>query len=102
MRFASGTFRRTRGRGRPDRAMRQACRSLSADFTAVARAEIAEAMLEPTLKVEAEIGLSEATLALAREIARLAPYGQGNPTPVLACRGVKIVDCRTSGRITNT
>ena len=67
------------------------------EFTAVARAEIAEAMLEPTLKVEAEIALGEATLALSREIARLAPYGQANPAPVLACRGVRVVDRRTVG-----
>ena len=67
------------------------------EFAAVARAEIADTMLQPTLRVDAEIGLAEVSLALAREIARLAPYGQGNPAPVLACRGIKVVDSRVVG-----
>jgi len=66
-------------------------------FSAVARAEIAATALDPTLRVVAEIGLAQTDLSLAKEIARLAPYGQGNPTPVLTCRGVKVADCRGVG-----
>ncbi|MGE5550059.1 MAG: single-stranded-DNA-specific exonuclease RecJ [Bacteroidota bacterium] len=66
-------------------------------FGEVARAAIPATALEPTLRVEGQIGLPEATLALAKEIARLAPYGQGNPMPVLACRGAKVLDCRGVG-----
>lgn len=66
-------------------------------FGAVARSAITESMMEPVLRVEAEVGLIDASLALAREIARLAPHGPGNPTPVLACRDLKLVDCRGVG-----
>ena len=67
------------------------------DFTALAREEIDQTALEPTLRVDAEIELAEAGLGLARELTRLAPFGQGNPTPVLACRGVKVLDSRGVG-----
>ena len=67
------------------------------EFTAMARAEIAASMLQPTLKIEAEINLAEANLGLARELMLLAPFGSGNPAPVLASRSLKPVDLRTIG-----
>ncbi|MCL6613232.1 MAG: single-stranded-DNA-specific exonuclease RecJ [Firmicutes bacterium] len=66
-------------------------------FAAVARASIPPSLLEPSLRIEAEVDLAEADLALAREVARLAPYGPGNPAPVLACREVRVLDCRGVG-----
>ncbi|NLG84561.1 MAG: single-stranded-DNA-specific exonuclease RecJ [Firmicutes bacterium] len=66
-------------------------------FTEMARTGIPPSLLEPTLRIEAEVGLAEADLALAREVARLAPYGPGNPAPVLACREVEVLDCRGVG-----
>ena len=63
----------------------------------MARAEIAASMLQPTLKIEAENNLAEADLGLARELMLLAPFGSGNPAPVLASRSLKPVDLRTIG-----
>lgn len=39
-----------------------------------------------------ELRLSEITPALARELARLEPYGEGNPEPVFVARGVRIAE----------
>lgn len=66
-------------------------------FQALARQEVRESMLDSVLHVEAEIDLAGTNLELAREIARLAPHGMGNPAPVLACRGVKVLNCRGVG-----
>lgn len=41
-----------------------------------------------SLTVDAEVGLDEASIELAAELARLAPFGHGNPAPLLATRGV--------------
>jgi single-stranded-DNA-specific exonuclease len=40
--------------------------------------------LIPSLKIDAEIHSREATLELAEALARLAPFGAGNPEPLLA------------------
>ena len=42
---------------------------------------------ETITAVDAEIGLAEATRELAGEIRALAPFGEGNPQPLLGCRG---------------
>ncbi|MGE5530345.1 MAG: single-stranded-DNA-specific exonuclease RecJ [Patescibacteria group bacterium] len=76
---------------------REAMSGFTVEFLAAAREELLEGALEPTLRIEAEIGLDEVTLALAREVARLAPHGAGNPSPVLACRGARLIDCRSVG-----
>lgn len=40
--------------------------------------------LVPVMRIDATIGAGDATLDLARALARLAPFGAGNPEPVLA------------------
>lgn len=45
--------------------------------------------LLPFLKVDAEVSLNELSTALVGELKRLEPYGQGNPTPILALREVQ-------------
>ena len=47
--------------------------------------------------VDAEVTLSDLTLGLAVDLERLAPFGSGNPTPVLAVRGVRTVARRLVG-----
>jgi single-stranded-DNA-specific exonuclease len=44
--------------------------------------------LQPPLRLDAEIGLNEITLALLAELDRLKPCGQGNPTVQFVARGV--------------
>ncbi|HAV76357.1 MAG TPA: single-stranded-DNA-specific exonuclease RecJ, partial [Anaerolineae bacterium] len=45
---------------------------------------------EPSLQIDAWLGLDEVNLALADSIEMLAPFGAGNPKLTLATRGVKI------------
>ncbi len=49
------------------------------------------------LHVDAEVPLSDLTLRLAADLDRLAPFGPGNPSPVLAVRGVRTVAQRLVG-----
>ena len=44
--------------------------------------------LQPCLKLDAEVALSELTVAQVEELARLEPMGQGNPAVRLVLRGV--------------
>ncbi len=47
--------------------------------------------LVPILNVDAEVTLSMLSKALVAELARIAPHGEGNPTPVFAAANLKIV-----------
>jgi single-stranded-DNA-specific exonuclease len=49
-------------------------------------------------RVDAYVGLDELSIELARELERLAPFGQGNPAIHLACRNLTIAGRRTFGR----
>ena len=52
---------------------------------------------EEPLAVDAEVALADVTPSLVAEINRLAPFGLGNPSPVLAVRGVRPVARRLVG-----
>lgn len=47
---------------------------------------------EPVLEIDTELDADEITLALAKEISNLEPYGISNPTPVFATRNMTIED----------
>ncbi len=49
------------------------------------------------LGIDAEVGLDEIDELLADELARLEPFGIGNPEPVLAARGVTLERARIVG-----
>jgi single-stranded-DNA-specific exonuclease len=49
--------------------------------------------LQPVLRVDAVVEASDLALAVIRQVRKLAPFGMGNPRPVLACQG-----CRLSGQ----
>ncbi len=49
-----------------------------------------EAPAAPTLGIDAYVDLSEISLDLARELERLAPFGNGNPPLTLAARDLKL------------
>ncbi len=57
----------------------------------VAEASMEEEMLQPSVKVDAELPLAALDLKLARELALLEPYGQGNPEPVFVTHGLDVV-----------
>jgi single-stranded-DNA-specific exonuclease len=44
------------------------------------------------LSIDAELRLSDATLDSCRALARLAPFGNGNPPPLLLVRGVRVAE----------
>ena len=45
----------------------------------------------PVLRLEAVVSLADVSTALVNELAALAPHGSGNPVPVFAVCGVRIV-----------
>jgi len=56
-----------------------------------ARERLTLADFEPSLKVDAEIALNEVTPALYQALSRLEPFGMGNPEPVFAAKGVRMM-----------
>lgn len=54
--------------------------------------------VEVGLQIDAEVRLDELSLLLADDLARLAPFGQGNPTPQFVTYGLHIADDRRMGR----
>jgi single-stranded-DNA-specific exonuclease len=60
----------------------------------VARTELDEELLQPTVRVDAEIPIEGLSLRLARDLARLEPYGHGNHEPVFVTRGLSIREQR--------
>jgi single-stranded-DNA-specific exonuclease len=60
-------------------------------FLALAAETIAEAALEPSLDIDAEVGLDTLDLTLVDWLARLAPHGLGNPEPLLASRRAQVM-----------
>jgi single-stranded-DNA-specific exonuclease len=59
---------------------------------------VGEAPPERELAIEAYFSLPELTLDLLDEVARLAPFGAGNPPLVLATRELRLAESRTIGR----
>ena len=54
---------------------------------------------EPTLAIEADLPLGEVTtLATARELEALAPFGPGNPPVNILCRGVEVMEAKEIGK----
>jgi single-stranded-DNA-specific exonuclease len=64
---------------------------LEARFERHARTVLAPADLEPALRVDGEVRLGDLDWAIYEEIAQLEPFGFGNPTPVFAARGVRVL-----------
>jgi single-stranded-DNA-specific exonuclease len=48
----------------------------------------------PTLKVDAQVGLTELNREFFSHLERLRPFGPGNPSPVFVCRGVECLNSR--------
>jgi len=54
--------------------------------------------LQPRLALDAEVALEEVDWRLVEELALLEPFGEGNPEPVLACRGAEVLQSDVVGR----
>ncbi len=59
-------------------------------FEEHARKVLQPSDLEPVLRVEAAVDFTEIDWPLYQGIMQLAPFGMGNPTPVLSVRGVPL------------
>lgn len=66
-------------------------------FTALAEPGSAERAATSRLVVDAELRLAELTVSLASELARLAPFGSGNPEPLFGVTGVRTLRRRVVG-----
>lgn len=64
---------------------------LEARFESYARTKLRSEQLEPTLKIDAEVSLAELDGPLYDSLQRLAPHGMGNPTPVFAAHGLRLL-----------
>ncbi|CUH94117.1 hypothetical protein P22_0179 [Propionispora sp. 2/2-37] len=64
----------------------------------IARQALSEEDYQKELAIDAWTTVKEVDFALLEELKCLAPYGAGNPVPLLACRDVKVADVRTVGQ----
>jgi len=62
-----------------------------AAFCAHAAEVIDPAILRPELKLDCEAVIGQMNLALVKDLNRLGPFGNGNPRPLVCCRGVELV-----------
>ncbi|HOX38287.1 MAG TPA: single-stranded-DNA-specific exonuclease RecJ [Candidatus Brocadiia bacterium] len=56
----------------------------------LASEQLSPEKLAPTLHIDAEADFSELDMTVFRDIEQMAPFGEGNPAPVLASRNVRI------------
>lgn len=63
----------------------------------LAAAALAAQVLQPTLFVDAEVGLGELNRRLYDWLARLEPFGYANPAPIFMTRRLRVVDSRAVG-----
>ena len=57
---------------------------------------------EEVIRLDMELPIGHLSLGLLKEIERLSPFGQGNPEPLFAARGVELVRGRIIGKNANT
>jgi len=65
---------------------------------AYAQDHLDETTLRPKYMVDAIVTLSEITARTVEDLARLAPFGEGNPDPALATLGLEILELRAIGQ----
>lgn len=66
-------------------------------FLEKAKNSLTEEDLLPWLKIESLVDLTGLNLELVRELSQLAPCGPANPTPVLGCKALQVVEYRNVG-----
>lgn len=69
-----------------------------AAFCAYARAHLKEEDYTPVARIEFEMQPLDVTLDLIEEIARLEPYGEGNPKPLFGARSLRGEGARAIGK----
>lgn len=66
-------------------------------FLNIAKASLNQEDLLPWLKIESMVDLTGIDLELVRELNKLAPCGPANPTPILGCKALQLVEYRNVG-----
>lgn len=51
---------------------------------------LTEEQMIPILRIEKSLSFAEIDLGLAKELAALAPFGKGNPTPLFGSKGINV------------
>jgi single-stranded-DNA-specific exonuclease len=69
-----------------------------AEFERIAAETLEDEDFIPSIKIEGELGLKDLTWELHEELAGLAPFGPGNPEPVLKSRGLDVMYPKVVGR----
>jgi single-stranded-DNA-specific exonuclease len=64
---------------------------LEARFESYALAKLSPEQLEPALRIDAEVSLADLNDLIYEHLQKLAPHGMGNPTPVFAARGLRLL-----------
>jgi single-stranded-DNA-specific exonuclease len=67
------------------------------EMTELAAKELEGVDLRPKLDIDVEVSLDELAGDTYSTIQKMAPFGQGNPSPVFLSRRVKVLECRTMG-----
>ena len=67
-------------------------------LSAVITERLAEEDLTPQIILDAEINLDEISFPLLKEMGLLPPYGMANPEPVIATKGLRIMEPKIVGR----
>ncbi len=68
-----------------------AIKSFTSDFAHYAADNLSKETLLPVLKIDAEATLVELSYPVVEQLERLAPFGRGNPRPVLVVRSCRIM-----------
>jgi single-stranded-DNA-specific exonuclease len=93
LRSAGDLFRRYGGHAQAAGFTLQADRipELEARFESFTRAKLSPEQLEPALRIDAEVRLADLDGTLYQHLQKLAPHGMGNPTPVFAAQGLRLL-----------
>lgn len=67
-------------------------------LTEIAQDWLTEDLLKPVLTIDAVCSVEELTVEAIQELERLAPFGEGNPPPVLLVKGAQLADMRRIGK----
>jgi single-stranded-DNA-specific exonuclease len=65
--------------------------ALSEGLRSFAAARLTPALLTPEIPIDATLPIESLSLSLCDQLEMLAPYGIGNPLPIFASRGVKVL-----------
>lgn len=66
-------------------------------FLEISKERLTKEDLVPFLEIESLVDPNTITLDLTRELGKLAPCGPANPTPVLGCKALDLVEYRNVG-----